>query len=349
MNDTARIALNGSPGSPYTRKMLALLRYRHLAYRLIVGRHGMDGVAPPKPRLLPTFYLPGADGALQAVTDSTPIIRRLEREHAGRRVLPADPALALLDALVEDYADEWLTKAMFHYRWHYADDIDKSARVLPNWFDGPVDDVRLTEMGRDFSQRQIGRLGVVGSNADTAPLIEQGYERLIRILDRHLATWPFLFGHRPAAADFALYGQLTQLAGFDPTPMALTTRVAPRVIAWTHVLEDLSGLQPQDSDWLALQSLPPTLHTLLAEIGRVYVPLLLANARAVEQGGEQFEARIDARPWVQRSFAYQSKCLAWLRADHAALAPSDRARFDAALRGSGCEALFDGRTETISI
>ena len=88
------LALNGSPGSPYTRKMLALLRYRRIAYRLITGRQGLAGVEAPKPRLLPTFYLPDAQGTLQAVTDSTPILRRLEREHAGREVLPAEPALA---------------------------------------------------------------------------------------------------------------------------------------------------------------------------------------------------------------------------------------------------------------
>ena len=67
------------------------------------------------------------------MVDSTPIIRRLEEEWEGRSLIPTDPAIAFLDELIEDYADEWLTKAMFHYRWAYAEDIDRAARVLPCW------------------------------------------------------------------------------------------------------------------------------------------------------------------------------------------------------------------------
>eukprot|EP01041_Mallomonas_annulata_P032930 gene32930-55487_t len=78
----ARIALSGVPASPYTRKMLAVLRYRHIPYRLIIGSHGLQSLPQAKVSLLPTFYLPDAEGALQAVTDSTPIIRRLEGMYA---------------------------------------------------------------------------------------------------------------------------------------------------------------------------------------------------------------------------------------------------------------------------
>jgi hypothetical protein len=38
-------------------------------------------------------------------------------------------------------------------------------------------------------------------------------------------------GSRPGSSDFAVYGQLTQLAQFDPTPMAQAVRYAPRVCA----------------------------------------------------------------------------------------------------------------------
>jgi glutathione S-transferase len=143
LSDT-RITLMGVAGSPYTRKMLAVLRYRQIPYRLLIASNvaggELTGLPVPKPSLLPTFFLPADDGTLQAVTDSTPLIRRFEASHPGRNVIPSDPALALIDALIEDYADEWLTKAMFHYRWHYQADIDKASAILATWSRPPLSD-----------------------------------------------------------------------------------------------------------------------------------------------------------------------------------------------------------------
>ena len=85
----------GAPGSPYTRKMLAALRYRRIPYRLIVGSHRTPTDLPkPKPQLLPTFYFTKADGSIEAVVDSTPLLRRFERDYSGRSIVPPDPAIA---------------------------------------------------------------------------------------------------------------------------------------------------------------------------------------------------------------------------------------------------------------
>ena len=80
--------------------------------------------------------MPGGERALNLIGGSVgggpgSGIRRLEQLYGERRVIPSDPVVAFLDALIEDYADEWLTKAMFHYRWAFAADADKAAKVLP--------------------------------------------------------------------------------------------------------------------------------------------------------------------------------------------------------------------------
>jgi len=335
------LCIVGAPGSPYSRKLRALLRYRRIPFTWVV-RGSPESQALPKPRvdLLPQLILPGPDGALEARTDTTPLVRALEASHAGRSVVPADPVVAFLDALVEDYADEWLTKCMFHYRWAFAADVDKAARVLPRWFRTNAPEETAVAAGKQFAERQIERLWVVGSNETTAPVIEASYRRLLAALDARLTVSRFVMGERPGCADFALFGQLTQLVGFDPTPAAVALAEAPRVVAWVDLVEELSGVEPDDAGWLSRDEAREALGPLLAEIGRVYAPFLRANAAALEAGAAQVECTIDGRPWRQRPFPYQGKCLRWLREGHAALARDDRAAVDALLAGTGCETLF---------
>ncbi len=333
------VELLGAPGSPYTRKMLALLRYRAIPYRMIWGSHMQppQGYPVPKVKLLPTFYF-GEGDAREAVVDSTPIIRRLETEYEGRSVLPEDELLGFLDLLIEDFADEWMTKAMFHYRWHYSEDAANAGPLLIFWQSPTYPDDVAQQMADGFARRQIDRLYVVGSNDVTAPIIEASYTRLVGILDRMVSRTGFVLGTRPSAADFAIYAQLTQLGIVDPTPARIMAGAAPRLRAWLDRAEDLSGLP--DGTWLAADALAGHLSELLAEIGRVYVPFLLANARAAAAGQSDFETEIDGKRWTQPVFPYQAKCLMTLRSAREALSGGARQALDALLDGSGCEAMF---------
>jgi glutathione S-transferase len=337
------LRLLGAPGSPYSRKLRAVLRYRRIPHLWILRGSKDEGRVPEIPvRLMPVLVFPGPEGRYdEAAIDSTPLIRRLEREHTGRSVIPPDPLLAFLDALLEDYADEWLTKCMFHYRWAFEADVAFAARVLPRW--GAIDqsDAEIAPRSKLFAERQVGRLGVVGSNRTTAPVIEASYRRLLHRLDARLTESPFVFGRRPAASDFGLFGQLTQLVQFDPTPMAIARAETPRIVAWLDHVEDLSGLGAGEEDWIARSPFPETLRALFGEVGRVYAPFLVANARALEAGAERVECEIDGQPWVQRSFPYQGKCLKALRAEYARLGSDDRGAAEALLAGTGCEILFD--------
>lgn len=338
---TDPISLTGAPGSPYTRKMLAVLRYRRIAYRFLTPTNPrLRDLPRPRVQLLPTFFLPDETGELAAVTDSTPLIRRLEREQSDRSLIPNDPALAFLNDLIEDYADEWLTKAMFHYRWTYEPDIAKGSAILPCWRGFSVPDANLKAAGAAVAQRQIGRLRYVGSNAVTGPVIEASYRRFLEAFEDHLRRRPYLLGERPASCDFAVFGQLTQLAEFDPTPAALTLDIAPRVTAWVGLMEDQSGLEPAEGDWLDPAALPDSLKALLAEIGRVYPPVMLANAQAVTAGASEASAIVDGQPWSQQPFPYQAKCLGWLREAHAALPGPARKAIDGLLAPAGLAGLF---------
>jgi glutathione S-transferase len=334
------LKFKGAPGSPYTRKMLALLRYRHIPYELLIGDQSTaENLPKAKVGLLPTFYLPNNEGKLEAVVDSTPLIRRFEQDFAGRETIPSDPVVSFINYLLEDYGDEWLTKAMFHYRWHFDADIEKAGKILPRWRGLNESSQDLDKLQAYVAERQITRLYVVGSNDITAPVIEDSYVRFLEIFDQIVEKQTFIFGSRPSSADFAIYAQLTQLAKFDPTPAKICLDKAPRVYAWTDVVDDLSG-NPADADgFIGRDELGDVLGDLLTEVGRTYVPALLANAQAMVKGEEQMETTIDGRQWVQPTFPYQAKCLQWIRAMFNELSEADQAFVQALLSGTGCEPL----------
>ena len=319
------------------------MRYRRIPYSMLWGNGQTlpEGYPAPKVMLLPTFFFPNANGDLEAVTDSTPIIRRLEKMSQGRSVIPGNPVLAFLNYLIEDYADEWLTKAMMHYRWAYEDDIKHAGEYLVYMSIPTIDRQSAENLSKVFSDRQTGRLSVVGSNETTKETIESSYRRLATILDKLIETNRFIFGARPASADFALYGQLTQLAIIDPTPAAEMRKLSLRVRGWLDTSEDLSGLSPSEEDWLTPSQNAEKLRPLLEEIGRVYAPFLVANAAAHARGEKTVETEIDARPWMQATFPYQAKCLNWIRHEYSALSQSDRARVDDIMAGTGCEVLVE--------
>ncbi|MDB9734139.1 glutathione S-transferase N-terminal domain-containing protein [Porticoccaceae bacterium] len=346
MTETENIQLIGVVGSPYTRKMLSLLRYRRISYKMTWGQPELVlptlGLEMPRPVLLPVFVLPDTNGDLKAVTDSTPIIRRLEDMSLARSVLPVDPALAFIDYLLEDFGDEWVTKYMFHYRWHAQADADNAGTLLPLHFRVNLPSEEQEQLKKILPERQIGRLYVVGSNETTAPIIDASYQRYLRAMEAHLQTQPFMLGNRPGAGDFAMFGQLTQLVGFDPTPRTIAHKLSPRTVAWTSLMEELSGLEPSDGDWNNPDDMPETLGGILNEAGRVYVPALLANSRAVHAGEKTWEAEIDGARWTQPTFSYQAKCLMWINEQYQALSVKDRARVDRILAGTGCEALLTG-------
>jgi len=335
------VTLAGAPPSPYTRKMLSVLRYRRIPYKVIWKQpREIDDLPQPKVSLLPTFYLPNEAGELEAVVDSTPLITRFDEAVTERCVRPTDPVIRMLDDLLEDYGDEWLTKAMFHYRWYYQADIKQAGDVLPRARIKAPKEEDARKLSQIFSERQISRLYVVGSNDTTAPVIEDSFKRLIEVLRDHLTAHSFLMGDRPGAADFAFYGQLTQLAQFDPTPTRLVLDIAPRVYAWVLLMEDLSAEEPRDDGWFTTDTVPATLKAVLTEVGRVYAPFLLANATALMEGAEEVRTEICGATWVQKPFPYQGKCLDTLRRSHAALSEADRTRFDDLIAGTGCEAIF---------
>jgi len=331
------IQILGAPGSPYSRKLRAAVRYRQIPFRWVLRNSKDDQDTPEVPvSLIPILTLP--DGS--SMVDSTFQIQRLEEFYSERSLVHPDPAMAFIDRLLEDFGDEWVTKCMFHYRWAFEADVAKAGAILPLWSKIDLPAQILANFSKTISERQVGRLGVVGSNPTTGPLIETSYRELLGALDRLMQRQHFLMGGRPGVGDFALFGQLTQLALFDPTPMAIAQEESARVLAWLEVVEDLSGYGVADDDWLPRDQARATLGEILELVGRYYAPFLIGNAAALEAGADQVDCEIGGRRWVQKPFPYQGKCLGWLQEEYASLSSDDRKAVDGCLEGTGCDVLF---------
>ncbi|NDI03426.1 MAG: hypothetical protein EBY77_04545, partial [Rhodobacteraceae bacterium] len=157
------LRLVGSSVSPYTRKLRALLRYRRIPYQFVRAGGQESEALPPAPLpLIPYVVLPDQNGELtEAMADTTPIINRLEDDYPERAVRPMDPALAVIDALLEEFGDEWLAKCMFHFRWSKPADTQTSSSYLAyamNMTAAPEQGEAFASM---FAERQISRIGVV--------------------------------------------------------------------------------------------------------------------------------------------------------------------------------------------
>jgi len=276
--------------------------------------------------LIPLVLAP--DGT--AMQDSTPIIDALEARHPEPSIHPPDPAGAFLSALIEEYADEWGNKPMFHYRWFYEpDQVSAAERIARETMPDATAEARAgaCEMIR---QRMVPRLSFVGSSELTRDVIEGSFRRQLTILEAHLVGRRYLFGDRPALADFGLFAQLYQCST-DPTPGALMRRTAPGVLGWiTRMLEP--GAEGEFEPWTRLA---PTLAPLLREeVAAVFFPWTMANARALAAGEKEFTVEIGGRPFTQETQRYHAKSLGALRARYAGL--GDRSALDVILRTAGC-------------
>ncbi len=318
----------GMPGSPYSIKMRALFRYRRIPYLWIQHndrtRREVRDVRPP---LIPVVQFP--DGGYR--TDSTPIIYELEGAHGARSVLPDDEAMAFVAHLLEDMADEWVTKIMFHYRWFYPRDRQQVSEWLAYDELGPEME-RLSRFADEFRERQVGRMALVGCTEHNRPLIEDSFKEAIALIDDHLRQHAFLLAARPSLADFAWMGQLFQLA-MDPASGAIMRRDAPFLYRWLMQMDDLSGLEPPHWGEFALN---PGTRGLLRMAGDIYLPFLEANAQALAAGRDEFYIEARGMPYRQKTFRYQYKCLLELQRRFRDLGRTAREKLIPVLKETGC-------------
>jgi hypothetical protein len=138
-----------------------------------------------------------------------------------------------------------------------------------------------------------------------------------------LATRPFLFGERPVAADFGLFGSMFRHFSSDPTPADILREQAPAVLAWTGRLWNAHpgriGAAPLPA------TAPRDLDPLLQLAARDHLAELDANASAAAGGLKVARFRRGGVDWRLTVSPYRVQCLADLQVAFAALGAAERA------------------------
>lgn len=321
--------LFGSELSPYSVKVRSYLRFKGIEHEWIP--RGPNSAAEfqkyAKLPLIPLLVTPEGQG----LQDSTPIIETLEAKIPEPSIHPDDPALRFLSELIEEYADEWGNKSMFHYRWSYPADAESASRRIASQIapDGS-DDATVAKTAEGVRGRMVPRLSFVGSNEGTRDTIEASLRRILDTLEMHFVGRKYLFGDRPALADLGMWGQLYE-CWTDPTPKALIDELYPNTWRWIERM-----LAPKvEGGWDSWSSMRWGISRLLdTEVCGLFLPWSTANAAALQGGQERFTVMLDGKPFTQQPQKYHARSLAEIKRKYQAAKTAPG--LEAILKDTGC-------------
>jgi len=324
----------GAEMSPYSVKVRSYFRYKAIPHQWLLRNAASQAEYEKYARMpiIPLVVTPDGTG----IQDSTPIIDAMEKLYPVPSIHPDDGIANFISALIEEFGDEWGNKWMFHYRW--ARDVDQisSAGRIARMRAPKASEQEHAGFAGQVRARMADRVWFVGSNEVTAPQIEAGFVDMLGLLDAHLATRSYLFGGRPAFADFGLWGQIYEM-WTDPTAGAIISGSAPHVLDWVHRM-----LWPKaEGAFEAWSTLEPTLMPILTEqVGRQFMLWTCANEKALAEAREEFSVKLGDKIWTQKPQKYHARSLGMLRAKYADV--GDKTALDPVLQAAGCLAGLRG-------
>lgn len=277
--------------------------------------------------------------------DTSEILDALETRHPEPALYPATAVQRVVAYLLELYADEFMVLPAMHYRWSFPESIRKARADFAASTGEPAGAAK-------FADRMSGSIRALGVVPESIPAIEAHTAELLDSLSAHFAAQPMLLGSRMSLADCALMGPFYAHLHLDLVPGLLLRERAPLVCHWIERMNHPDPTAP--GDFLASDAIAPTLRPLLELVGRDAVPLLLDTLREVERWADARSPETVEPPravgFHQTSLRgakfqrYTSPYTLWMAQRtwdaYAALDAGGRAAVDAALAGTGCEALL---------
>jgi len=266
--------------SPYSDKIRMYLRLKRLP--VVEVRENMRNreqvlQARTGRTMVPVVITPDD----QAMNDSTHITRRLEVSVPTPALRPADPGRRGFDALVEDYADEWVVRVMLASRWLHEPDAEQNRTVIATDMTCGAAGVDVAVAKDLFPQGITATLPPMGATREMLPFLLEDLRGLVADLDALFEAHRFLGGAEPTVADLALFGQLNQIRR-DPTGNRNVGDPARPHWRWFRDLERRADGEPAEH---AADAAPEAeaLAPLARRIASTYLRFAVANARALEE------------------------------------------------------------------
>jgi len=323
MSNEVPLRIWASDLSPYALKLRAMLDFVGAAYRWLPesgtwaeGASLLARVAWAKrrrtairyPRTQPLDEYPMvpflADADARIYYDSSALARWLDETHPSSSgpLVPAEAELAFLASLVDEAFDEFGLYMVHHNRWVLSADTNRAGARLAEEFAPVLSAPLAARQGRGFPRRQTRRLPYLFSVAPpgakpgpagplpsphgfppTHALLDEAWETYLAAMEEVLRSQPYLLGERFTVADASAYGQLSMNL-VDGRAADRLRELAPTTFSWLCSIRD--GGHTTSCGRLHHS---PALHSLLAVIGRTFVPLMQQNEAAylsAHEGGE---------------------------------------------------------------
>ncbi len=336
MEQKSPYVYHGADVSYFSGKVRPALPQKNLWYREVVPNMkeivGKTGVA-----FIPVLMTPEGE----AWQDTSEILDRLEERHPEPPLYPATPLQRVVAYLIELYGDEIGILPAMHYRWSF-EESEKKARV----------DFALGSGNRaaadQFADRMAQGKNMLGVSDETAPAIEAHLRELLDALCVHFEEHHFLLGDSMSLADCGLMGPFYGHLFRDAVPEKLLLETAFRVCCW---IERMNRPPLDQQGWLLDDLLADTLKPVLRVMADG-VPMLLNAVEQIDAWADASPGAAPPRVIGLYEAPYRDAKLSlmcrpytlWMvqrpLAAYAALTGAERARVDAALEGTGWDALL---------
>ena len=299
-----------SRASPYSIKIQALLGYSGIPHRVRI--QNMVSRYRVLKRLTGRTMVPVLRRGEWALNESTEIAAYV-MERSARPTLPRARGGALMAWLIEEFADEWMTRWMIQSRWDHEEDTAAVAGLLGRELLGG-DLPGAERLGRLVAEQVQARLRPHGLRRENRAALEASATRTLGALEAILSAPPaYLLEPYPTIADFGLYGPLGQYRR-DPTGRR-HLEAYPAVLDYVRRMDRFTerppGLPEEGrTDSRALMELQP----LVAELLGTHLRVLAAHLAVQDQPRAQdVEARLlDGTLFVARRSSYLQDRLGWI-------------------------------------